>query len=49
MIKKKDLSNKDRKVWEDYIRDPSDIYDKEKNNFLNQEKIDLNLIFMDLL
>ncbi len=38
MIKKKDLSNKDRKVWEDYIKDPSDIYDKEKNNFLNQEK-----------
>ena len=38
MIKKKDLSNKDRKVWEDYIRDPSDIYDKEKNNFLNKKR-----------
>ena len=32
MIKKKDLSEEDKKTWEDYIKDPSDIYDKEKNN-----------------
>ena len=32
MIKKKDLSQKDKKVWENYIKDPSDIYDKEGNN-----------------
>ena len=32
MIKKKVLSQEDRKIWEDYIKDPSDIYDKEKNN-----------------
>ena len=32
MIKKKDLSQEDKKTWEDYIKDPSDIYDKEKNN-----------------
>ena len=32
VIKKKDLSQKDKKVWENYIKDPSDIYDKEGNN-----------------
>ena len=32
MSKKKNLSQKDRKTWEDYIKDPSDIYDKDKNN-----------------
>ena len=32
MIKKKVLAQEDRKIWEDYIKDPSDIYDKEKNN-----------------
>ncbi len=28
MNKKKDLSQEDKKTWEDYIKDPSDIYDK---------------------
>ena len=32
MIKKNDLSKEDKKIWEDYIKDPSDIYDKDKNN-----------------
>ena len=32
MSKKKNLSQKDKKTWEDYIKDPSDIYDKDKNN-----------------
>ncbi len=32
MIKKKDLSKKDRETWETYIKNPSDIYDKDKNN-----------------
>ena len=32
MIKKKVLSKEDRKIWEDYIKNPSDIYDKDKNN-----------------
>ncbi len=31
MIKKKSLSKEDQKVWEDYIRNPSDIIDKDKN------------------
>ena len=32
MTKKKDLSQEDKKIWEDYIKDPSDIYDKDKKN-----------------
>ena len=32
MNKKKDLSQEDKQTWEDYIKDPSDIYDKDKNN-----------------
>lgn len=32
MIKKKNLSDKDRKVWENFVQHPSDIYDKEEDN-----------------
>ena len=32
VIKKKDLSEKDIETWETYIKNPSDIYDKDKNN-----------------
>ena len=32
MIKKKDLSQEDKKIWEDYIKDPSGIYDKDNKN-----------------
>ncbi len=32
MIKKKNLSEKDLKTWKTYIKNPSDVYDKEKNN-----------------
>ena len=38
MSKKKDLSQKDKKTWEDYIKDPSDIYDKDKNNHKSIKK-----------
>lgn len=31
MIKKKDISSSDIKDWEDYIQNPRDIFDKEKN------------------
>ena len=31
MIKKKDLTQEDMNTWENYIKNPSDIYDKEKN------------------
>ena len=30
MIKKKNLSEEDKKIWEDYTKSPSDVYDKEK-------------------
>ena len=31
MNKKKDLSREDVKVWEEYTKNPTDIYDKERN------------------
>ena len=31
MIKKKDSNQEDRKIWEDYIKNPSNIYDKDRN------------------
>ena len=31
MIKKKEPNLEDKKTWEDYIKNPSDIFDKEKN------------------
>ena len=38
MIKKKDLSQEDKKTWEDYIKDPSGIYDKDVKNQRNIRK-----------
>ena len=38
MIKKKDLSKKDLNTWETYIKNPSDLYDKEKDNQKNQDR-----------
>ena len=32
MTKKKNLSQYDKKVWEDFIKDPSNIYDKDNND-----------------
>ena len=31
MIKKKDLDQGNIQAWEEYIKNPSDIYDKDKN------------------
>ena len=31
MINKKDPSQEDKKTWEEYIKNPSDIYDKDQN------------------
>ena len=31
MIKKKDLDQDNKKAWEEYIKNPSDVYDKDKN------------------
>ena len=38
MIKKKDLPEKDIKTWEAYTKNPSDIYDKDKNDLESLEK-----------
>ena len=35
MIKKKALPEEDKKTWEDYTKNPTDIYDKEKKNVAN--------------
>ena len=31
MIKKKETNQEDKKTWEEYIKNPSDIYDKDLN------------------
>ena len=39
MVKKKDLSKEDSEIWEEYIKNPSNIYDKEtKKNFNDKRK-----------
>jgi len=38
VIKKKDLSKQDINTWETYIKNPSDIYDKDKSILQNQER-----------
>ncbi len=38
MNKKKDLSEKDIETWETYIKNPSDLYDKDKNNQKYEDK-----------
>jgi len=36
--KKKDLSKEDKKTWETYIKNPSDLFDKEKNLFQDKKR-----------
>ena len=36
MIEKKNLSEKDLEDWDTYIKNPSDVYDKDKNNRINK-------------
>ena len=38
MIKKKDLSVKDKKIWEDYIKNPTDVFDKDRGNEVSIKK-----------
>ena len=39
MKKKKELNQEDKKNWEDYIKNPSDIYDKDNDfSYNNQRK-----------
>ena len=32
MIKKKDINQENKKIWEEYIKNPYDIYDKDQNS-----------------
>ena len=51
MIKKKYLSKEDKKVWEDYIKNPSDIFDKDKSHLKKNKnqrfKFDLHGFTLD--
>ena len=38
MIKKKDLSKEDNEVWQSYIKNPNDIYDKDLGNKSTKRK-----------
>ena len=38
MIKKKNLSEEDNNIWENYIKNPSDVYDKDRDNSKNLKK-----------
>tara|TARA_B000000532_G_scaffold168103_1_gene135873 strand:+ start:202 stop:618 length:417 start_codon:yes stop_codon:yes gene_type:complete len=46
VIKKKDFNQEDKKIWEDYIKNPSDIYDKDRdisNNIQRRERYRFDL------
>ena len=38
MIKKKNFSEADKETWENYIKNPLDIYDKEKEDIKNYNR-----------
>ena len=38
MTKKKALSKEDLEIWENYTKNPSDVYDKDKNESNRQQK-----------
>ena len=46
MTKKKEFNQEDKKIWEEYIKNPSDIYDKDKqasNNIQRGERYKFDL------
>ena len=46
MIKKKEPNQEDKKTWENYIKNPSDIYDKDKeisNKIYRKERYKFDL------
>ena len=46
MIKKKDPNQEDKKTWENYIKNPSDVYDKDQslhNNLKRRERYKFDL------
>jgi DNA-nicking Smr family endonuclease len=38
VIKKKELPKEEQKIWEDFIKSPSNIYDKERKDTFNKFK-----------
>ena len=38
MKKKEEISKKNRKIWEEFIKNPKDLYDKDKGFKLKQEQ-----------
>ena len=38
MIKKKETNQEDKKIWDEYIRNPSDIYDKDQSVSNNTQR-----------
>ena len=38
MTKKKVPNKEDKKVWEDYIKNPTDLYDKDQKNIRNVQR-----------
>ena len=38
MIKKKDITQEDKNAWENYIKNPSDIYDKDKDLAIDKKR-----------
>ena len=52
MIKKEDLPDEDKKIWDEYTKSPSNIYDKEKQNaadnpIIERFKFDLHGFTLD--
>ena len=51
MNKKKDLSKKDSEIWQSYIKNPTDVYDKDlENKLINRKerfKFDLHGFTLD--
>ena len=38
MIKKKNISQEDIKTWQNYLKNPKDLIDKDKNSIDNKSK-----------
>ena len=38
MIKKKNLSQEDKNTWEEFVKNPKNIFDKDKNNLINNQR-----------
>ena len=46
MIKKKETNEEDKKIWDEYVKDPSDVYDKDlstSNNIHVKERYKFDL------